>query len=282
MSTQLVALFQDKSRREVARDYFIHYVMQHEVCLEVENKKRFVLVPSWLARNEYTDCYRQSLQKMTDWYWKNFSVLAEDRILTFDSLYLYVPIFLAYLEEVRRLWQELSAGKELPAYREDGEFWGELVAMLKQHSKHQHLILPYLQWRYGDRTIKSFPQHNLPPNPFTEERVSFFNKRRDNYRATDRPTDRRQQPFARGDNREDKRRRPVKQRDGLTDEMNAEIKSAIALLRGDDKQVTLKPANSYYRRLQHKVIAELGFNSRSVNKDNNERAVRIVRKTKRQ
>lgn len=264
----IIRLFQSKSQREVARDYFIYYVMQHELCLSVENSKRYVLVPSWLAKNGQGDSYRQSLQAMTTWYWENFSVLADDQVLTFDSLYLYVPVFLNYLGEAQKLWKKLHAGNELPAYDEKAEFWGNLIAILKQHSKHQHLILPYLQWRYGNRTIKNFPRHNLPPNPFTEERFVFHKRR-------DKPSDRRPSPP------KDSGRRSTEQR-GLTDEMQAEINSAISLLKKDrqQKEVTLKPTNSFYRRLQHKVIAGLGFGSRSLNIGNNERAVRIVRKSK--
>lgn len=282
MNNRIIELFRDKSQQEVARDYFIHYVMQHESCLAVENSKRFVLVPSWLALNEQTDSYQQSLQMMTDWYWENFSVLADDRALTFDSLYLYTPIFLAYLDEAQQLWQKLHADTELPAYHEDAEFWRDLVSILKQRSKHQHLIMPYLQWRYGNRTTKNFPQHNLPPNPFTEER--FFKQRRDSYRptdrSTDRPTDRQQSSMkSRGNRGNTSRRSSTDQRDGLTDEMKNEIKSAVALLRDDSnqKEVTLKPTNSYYRRLQHQAVADQGFGSRSVNRGNNERAVRVVR-----
>lgn len=283
MNNQLLKLFRDKSQQEVTRDYFIHYVMQHESCLAVENSKKYVLVPSWLAMNEQTDSYHQSLQAMTDWYWQNFSIIAEDKALTFDNLYGYVPVFLTYLDEARRLWQEFHTDAELPAYREDAEFWCDLVSILKQRSKHQHLIMPYLQWRYGSRTIKSFPQHNHPPNPFTEER--FFKPRRDSYRPTDkatnnRSTDRQRPPMKPRGNREDHRRRPTSnQRDGLSAEMTAEIKSAVALLQDDStkKEVTLRPANSYYRRLQHQAVANLGFGSRSINKGNNERAVRVVR-----
>lgn len=280
MDDPILKLFRDKSQQEVARDYFIHYVMQHELCLSVENSKRYVLIPSWLAKNEPTGSYRQSLQTMTDWYWEKFPALAEDQILTFDSLYLYVPTLLSYLDEARQLWQKLHNNDEPPVYSEDGEFWNDLISILKQRSKHQHLILPYLQWRYGNRTIKSFPQHNLPPNPFTEERFSF-NKRRDNNRLAERQQSLPRDRINRG-NREDNRRRSTERQEGLTNEMNAEIKSAMTLLQNDDKQkgVTLKPVNSYYRRLQHKVVADLGFDSRSVNRGNNERAVRIARRTK--
>ena len=65
----------------------------------------------------------------------------------------------------------------------------------------------------------------------------------------------------------------------LTEAMTSEIEAAIALLQDDNKHpgVTLKPANSYYRRLQHKMVANLGFTSISVGDERENRAVKIVR-----
>lgn len=65
----------------------------------------------------------------------------------------------------------------------------------------------------------------------------------------------------------------------LTDAMTSEIRNAVALLQDNDGHsgVTLKPANSYYRRLQHKMVANMGFTSISVGDDRESRAVKIVR-----
>ena len=65
----------------------------------------------------------------------------------------------------------------------------------------------------------------------------------------------------------------------LTDAMTSEIEQAIEVMQGDNGHpgVTLKPANSYYRRLQHKMVANMGFSSISVGDDRESRAVKIVR-----
>ena len=65
----------------------------------------------------------------------------------------------------------------------------------------------------------------------------------------------------------------------LTDAMTSEIREAVAIMQDDNGHpgVTLKPANSYYRRLQHKMVANLGFTSISVGDDRENRAVKIVR-----
>ena len=65
----------------------------------------------------------------------------------------------------------------------------------------------------------------------------------------------------------------------LTAAMTSEIEAAVALMQDDNDHpgVTLKPANSYYRRLQHKMVANLGFTSISVGDERENRAVKIVR-----
>ena len=65
----------------------------------------------------------------------------------------------------------------------------------------------------------------------------------------------------------------------LTAEMTSEIEAAVALMQDDNDHpgVTLKPANSYYRRLQHKMVANMGFTSISVGDERENRAVKIVR-----
>ena len=65
----------------------------------------------------------------------------------------------------------------------------------------------------------------------------------------------------------------------LTAAMTSEIEAAVALMQDDNGHpgVTLKPANSYYRRLQHKMVANMGFTSISVGDERENRAVKIVR-----
>ena len=61
--------------------------------------------------------------------------------------------------------------------------------------------------------------------------------------------------------------------------MASEIEEAVALMREDGltQVVTLKPANSYYRRLQHKMVSNLGFTSIAVGDGRESLAVKIVR-----
>ena len=59
----------------------------------------------------------------------------------------------------------------------------------------------------------------------------------------------------------------------------AEVDHAITTLLGGPEQrsVTLKPTNSFYRRLQHQKIVDAGYESNSVG-EGPDRAVQISRK----
>lgn len=59
----------------------------------------------------------------------------------------------------------------------------------------------------------------------------------------------------------------------------AEVNQAIEQLRSnaDVGEVTLKPNNSFYRRIQHQAIVDAGFHSQSVG-EGPDRAVKIARK----
>ena len=65
----------------------------------------------------------------------------------------------------------------------------------------------------------------------------------------------------------------------MTDVALAEVDRAIETLRADTSldEVTLKPQNSFYRRVQHQKIVDAGFFSNSVG-EGPERAVKVGRK----
>lgn len=65
----------------------------------------------------------------------------------------------------------------------------------------------------------------------------------------------------------------------LTESALAEVDQAIASLKSNPSldEVTLKPANSYYRRIQHQKIVDSGYHSFSVG-EGPDRAVKVARK----
>jgi hypothetical protein len=87
----------------------------------------------------------------------------------------------------------------------------------------------------------------------------------------------------------DRPRRPRGGDDGERSERSAsleraamdDLNEALSKLRADPalEGISLKPTNSYYRRLQHKQAVEEGFNSSSVG-EGPERAVRIARESR--
>lgn len=65
----------------------------------------------------------------------------------------------------------------------------------------------------------------------------------------------------------------------MTEAALAEVNQAIDSLKSNSSidEVTLKPANSFYRRIQHQQIVDAGFHSFSVG-EGPDRAVKVARK----
>ena len=326
----------------ISGDYFIYHAFQYEFCLNAENRKQFVVVDTWLGQqDDSTRDFHAALCTMCDWYGANYSAFRDTQPLTFARCYFYLPVALIFVHEARALWEKLH-GTPPPVYDAQHDFWRELLAVVRDKCQHQHLLLAWLHWRYGERPASTIAAENLPPNPFVERRT--FGARRDGrgrdggarrdgrgrdggtrrdggarregaeHRAGGRGTDRtpprgavtrrddrprergrattsREQPTLHHDRPRERghavdSRSPARRERSdslvvteLTETMTSEIEAAIAIMQGDNAHqgVTLQPANSYYRRLQHKMVSNLGFTSISVGDDRESRAVKIVR-----
>lgn len=270
----LLEFYRNKSQCEVSRDYFLYHALQYESCLGVENSKKFVVTSSWIQlQNKVTD-FSSDLPRMTTWYRQNFPVFKADDSLTFETLYFYLPIFIDYIAEARRLW-ELTHKKPPPEY-DQNSFWAKLLALLRTEVSYSHLAIPYLHWRYGRRKTVPVPPNQSPPNPFAERRI--FSDRRGHSNHRERRNHKefveRKEPASR---RNSSTRCETHATTSLTAEMTNEIREAVTLMKNNRHQeVILKPANSYYRRLQHKMVANMGFTSVSVGDNRESRAVKIV------
>ena len=302
---------------EISQDYFIYHAFQYEFCLKAENRKQFVVVDAWLEKQNHDLAdFPAALRTMCAWYEKNCPAFRDTQPLTFARCYFYLPAAISFVHEACALWEKLHSTSP-PAYDTQHDFWRELLAVVQDKCQHQQLLMAWLHWRYGERQAPVIAAENLPPNPFVERRTFGARRgseRRDGRsregagerrergarreggeprtgargtermprrgaasRRNDRPRDRsRAAGNRRAAGRERSDSRIVAE---LTEAMTSEIEQAIEVMQGDDGHpgVTLKPANSYYRRLQHKMVANLGFSSISVGNDRESRAVKIVR-----
>ncbi len=300
-----------RRHQEISRDYFIYHAFQYEFCLQAENSKRFVVITPWLAQQDSGAAdFPSALRTMCDWYGQHYPTLCETQALTFARLYFFLPAVISFVHETHALWGKLH-GAPPPVYDTQHDFWRELLAVVRDKYQHHGLLVAWLHWRYGERRAPAVAVENLPPNPFVERRT--FGPPRGGERRDGRSRDRagrkggarregaphrsggrnQDRPSRRGTatrhddrGRVDSRPAAARHERGdsrvvaeLTDAMSSEIKQAVVLLQSDDGRsgVTLKPANSYYRRLQHKMVANLGFTSVSVGDDRESRAVKIVR-----
>lgn len=273
----LLEFHRNKSHREISRDYFLYNALQYESCLGVENSKKFVVTSSWIQRQNKIADFATDLPRMTAWYRQNFPVLKANDPLTFANFYFYLPVIIDYIAEARRLW-ELTHDKPPPVYDDKDSFWAGLLTLLQTEISYGHLVIPYLHWRYGEKKAVSIPADQIPPNPFAERR-SFSDRRG----SGDRKERRSRKEFSERKGRVNRHDIPAHQdvrvTTNLTVEMTNEIQEAVTLMKKNDGHpgVILKPANSYYRRLQHKMVSNMGFTSVSVGTSRENRSVKIVR-----
>ena len=301
-----------RHEQEVSRDYFIYHAFQHEFCLNAENSKKFVVTSSWLEQHDppVGNDFSAALRAMYDWYSDNYPSFCAKQLLTFTRLYFYLPLLINFVREARSLWEKLHAAPP-STYAVVQPFWKELVALLQEACPHHHLIVPWLQWRYGEYRAPLIAAENLPPNPFTArpfamrrggERRESGNRRgasatrRDGMERKSRGHAAVRSPRRGATTRRDERgrtrgrastsRHTVERASSnkqvvatLSAAMSSEIEAAVAAMQHDDAHpgVTLKPANSYFRRLQHRMVANMGFSSISVGDGRENRAVKIVR-----
>ena len=351
---QFIKTCAQRYNQEVSKDYFIYHAFQYEFCLKAKNRKQFVVVNAWLERASGKEATQQrddvedfptALHTMCAWYGENYPAFRDTQPLTFACCYFYLPVALSFVHEAHTLWEKLHSTPP-PVYDTRHDFWRALLAVVQDKCQHQHLLLAWLHWRYGERQAPTISAANLPPNPFVErrtfgmrrgnERRPFGARRsdergregagtgrgtrrdggawREDTRATREPrsgTRGTESGLRRGEStHQGARKQPrdsevgeARQRDNrgrehagnqrqprresidshavseLTDALSSEIKQAVAIMQGDGGHpgVTLQPANSFYRRLQHKMVADLGFTSISVGDDRESRAVKIVR-----
>lgn len=312
---QFLKTYAARYDEEISPDYFIYHAFQYESCLNAENGKQFVVVKESRTGSETTahdggkENFPAALSTMCAWYGENYPAFRDAQPLTYARYYYYLPVALSFVCEARALWEKLHDSPP-PVYDPQHDFWRELLAVVQSKCQHQHLLQAWLHWRYGARQAPPVAPENLPPNPFIERRTFGTRYGSDRREGRTRPEGRarregterrgrergaermpRRDVATRRDNRPREQgrtadsRRFTGQRHNdssavaeLTAAMTREIEAAISVMQGDNAHpgVTLKPANSYYRRLQHKMVANLGFSSISVGEEHEGKAVKIV------
>ena len=227
-----------------------------------------------------------SIQEQFDaclkWYSDTFPNLISENSLNLDNINNIIPgvVFLGL--DLKTIVSSDSTFEELKysEVRPDTKLWGLIEKTLKKFIPNfSRQSLAYLQWAYGEKEEKQWEIGSRPP--IGRYAPSFRKTRGGNSSRPDRGErkDRGDRPNGnrKGGNRS--RNNPKrggsdhKEKSALTD-----VNNAVKKLKenNDLSEIKLKPANSFYRRLQHKHAISQGFESISSG-EGNDRSVVVMR-----
>jgi hypothetical protein len=256
------------------------------------------------------------LEELTDWYNEKFPMLPQNIQLDLALLPEVVPAVVMIATDVslvaraKNLESQLIYDKTLES---NGPIWDKLDHLMKtKFPSFAKFILRYLQWVFGVERIIEVDFASRPPvgrfirdirrqqsslnrsaaaAPSSEGQKSERGAPKTGSRPSSRGSsysERRgggKSSYDRGDRHsggrsdDSSRNRFKKEKDPqLEAEAAQSVKDAIEKLNADANltEVRLDPANSYYRRLQHKQIKEFGFTSSSTG-EGADRAVVVMR-----
>ncbi|MBF0440346.1 MAG: hypothetical protein HQK54_00425 [Oligoflexales bacterium] len=270
--------------------------------LSDEAKRNFIL------QNEF----RTLVQQMITWYKEKFPELTSQAELDYELLHKIIPPAIMMARDLNAV-SELKNGSEFPEYfidpcKESAPEWQMIKEELSSQITNYHeYLLRYLQWSFGAETPLELDVKigSRPPVGRFAPR-SFFNSRGSRggigFSSGDRKQgsakfnhnrDRNENKFEanKSGNKHSQKQKskdmhkkigddPDQQKNHKKEqESQREVIEAIKKFNSDPNlmEYKLQPANSYYRRLQHKQIKREGLNSESVG-EGAERSVVILRK----
>ncbi|NRA64310.1 MAG: hypothetical protein HRU19_07470 [Pseudobacteriovorax sp.] len=226
------------------------------------------------------------MQACYQWYVEQFPFLESEGQLNLTNINGIIPavVFLALdlrmIFEADDTYEKITFSKSRP----NPTLWNQIEQVLAKEIPNftQH-ILSYLQWAYGENEEKQWDVGTRPPIGKYAPRP----KRSSPGGNRDRGGNDRRPPKGGGDRQHGKRdnhRRPGKRyNDKKSTEAKekvalAEVNSAVSKLNDqpDLSEVQLAPANSFFRRLQHKHAIAQGFESVSRG-EGHDRSVVVVR-----
>ena len=258
----------------ISEDRFLYSCLEYEEKISqihLSSKERI----SWptLTEDDVLEehNFEELLNDMLSWYSENYPILSQDDILTPQLVAKCVPPLVSLLKDTSYLYSYKS-NTPFPLYNfqqeSNHEVWNLFSSViLKIFPKNARLFEKYFHWSHAQEQKTSAVVHN----PYKETTSEEPSQRRWNPRKNTRGKKPNHKKFK------------YKQRDPQKDKEReilalAECKSAIEeiKLNADIDQITLKPQNSYIRRLQHSETGAAGLFSLSQGEDKS-RAVVIYR-----
>ncbi|MFK7872323.1 MAG: hypothetical protein AB8C84_04015 [Oligoflexales bacterium] len=299
--------------REVPLDYFLYCCLEEErTRKDLESsgdgwERLQGLSKDHTPKEVLKGSLADQVRECAKWYATNAPQLTDHEPLDYERHAAVVPRFVAMIEDLDLLIRARGNG-HVPCRPLLGNKPDQMWLMVDEvidttFPGYSHLMLEFLQWAFGEESRVEYDPGSLPPvgryaamlRARNKKRVPRNHKkpspqqsggRRHQGSASGVPRRRDEQSPNRNSNpkrsnqsHENRAPRPQQQSENLDAPTMKELERGMDVLKQDTglEHYTLKPQNSFVRRLQHKKIVSAGFGSASVGTGQT-RSVRIVRK----
>lgn len=300
----------DRKPKSVKLDYFLYSCFEFEQTCR-STPARSVGAERWPAVVDFiegkTENFTQfgDLEKQIDqalaWYVEKFPALVEEKRLDLANLSGIIPGIVFFALDIRTLCRISSEIDEL-VYDEAltiNPAWDMLEKLVNQRCGDlKHFLLSYLRWTFAQKKETHWEIGSRPP-------IGKYAPRRSAVRGNQKERGGRFSSGGGNGNRQNNRRSPhpnsggggqrrgggggpqgnhrsSSPQRGRTQQKESQalaiVEDAVKELKSnpDLNEIQLPPANSFYRRLQHKHVMTLGFYSQSAG-EGQDRAVVICR-----
>lgn len=259
----------------------------------------------------------QLIEKLAVWYSSHHPCLTVRGVIDRGMLHEVVEPLVSFNQNLEQLYNtcKKSTLPEFSKEKDEGTFWNRLEHIFLAHfPEHGKSFLKYIHWSHAAQPVPDFEIGDVPPvgrnaprlpRRDRDDRAPYgVSKSSDDSRMTKpRKIDydsRHGNKFVNKSNSEKKSGRkrdkidnsiPVNseksaRRDSLKHDAMArqaaeeEVATALKKLRENPslQELNLRPANSFFRRIQHQIASDEGFTTISVGEGHN-RAVKVCRKS---
>lgn len=312
----LTEIYKESLGQEVSIDYFLFTCLEEDRTLkslpsqfqEQINEKRWPSIKPYFQSLAFLEegAEKPSSQDVVEgelanlikrlcvWYQEKYPLLSGDEVLDYEVHGNTLTQFVLLCQDFEALVNAKTGSKphdrNKPEQNEEElALWQAAEGSLKQcFKRYGEYVLAYLEWIYKRPKKVEYDLASLPPvgryTIILQKAARLKNQKAEN---SSRPSEGKRELKAtndvdRGSSKagfRDTKQGPKGSAPEKEEEAIAEANSAIEKF-GNDKDLTefsLKPRNSYLRRLQHQLIVDAGFESVSVG-EGAERAVKIKRK----
>ena len=300
------------SDQPVGIDYFLYSCFEFESTCKalprtIVGDDRWPVMLGLLEgeRGEFDDLTISELaEKMADWYAEKFPYLTAANPVNFRTLAEVVPATVMMAKDLDMIIKE-KTGSSIPTFKtaNKSDVWQLIEKTLeKKLTKHAYFFSRYLKWVHAQEEENTIEIGNRPPvgrfapsrgrstpqgrgggrsgnSKSYGNRQHFGNSSQGGNQKNNRNEKRGRSEFRhKKDSQDDKFHRDRKRDARLEQESIKQVIRAVQILnqQPDLGEYRLPPANSYYRRLQHKQVKEEGLFSSSAG-EGQERAVVITR-----